>query len=67
MNVTVGEEVTVGVTVVVAVGAGLPVSALASPPVFGIIRSDSRSPGWDALHIRPGITKAPMAVARRIA
>lgn len=71
VNVVVGEMVTVGVNVAVAVGSGLGVSAVDSPPVFGIRNSDSDSDavrsGCDALQIRFGTLKAPMAVARRIA
>lgn len=67
VNVAVGENVTVGVNVAVGLGSGLPVSTPASPPVFGIRYSGSESPGWLAFHIRLGTTKAPMAVARRIA
>lgn len=69
VNVAVGETVTVGVDVAVTVGSGLGVSAVDSPPVFGIRNSDSDAvrSGCDALQIRFGTLKAPMAVARRIA
>ena len=68
VNVAVGEKVAVGVNVAVAVGSGLPanaVSAVPSPPVFGITTLGSESSGCDDLHMRFGKLKAPMAIARR--
>lgn len=69
VNVAVGEDVTVGVNVDVAVGSGLGVSAVDSPPVFGIRNSDSDSirSGCDAFQMSFGTLKAPTAVAKSTA
>ena len=70
VKVAVGERVAVSETVVVAVGSGPSsnaVSAVPSPPVFGITTSGSESSGCEDLHRRFGKLKAHMAITKSVA
>ena len=69
VTVAVGGKVTVGVGegVLVGSGLGLCVSAVPSPPVFGIKTPGSAISGCDDRHIRLGKLKAHMAITSRSA